>query len=122
MPGYWVWAKIISNLAAIGYDSNNMHLAAYDWRLSYSNLEKRDLYFSRLKSSIELAYQSITSSAADDDVDEFSKKVVVITHSMGSTVFFYFLQWVQSEDGGRGGADWPDKYLARWINIGGPSK
>lgn len=45
--------KIIQNLAALNYDTNNLELAAYDWRLSYVNLEIRDNYFSRLKSGIE---------------------------------------------------------------------
>ena len=31
--GYWVWSKLIENLADIGYDPSNMHMAAYDWRL-----------------------------------------------------------------------------------------
>ena len=31
--GYWVWSKMIENLADIGYDPSNMHMAAYDWRL-----------------------------------------------------------------------------------------
>ncbi|GJJ11891.1 hypothetical protein Clacol_006129 [Clathrus columnatus] len=46
-------AKIIENLAALGYDTDMLHLAGYDWRLSYYNLEVRDGYFSRLKSTIE---------------------------------------------------------------------
>lgn len=53
MQGYWIWSKIVENLAVVGYDTNNMILAAYDWRLSYWNLEERDGYFSRLKASIE---------------------------------------------------------------------
>ena len=51
--------KIIENLAAVGYDSNNMHLAAYDWRLSYPNLEKRDGYFSKLKFNFEYEFRII---------------------------------------------------------------
>ena len=47
-------AKIIENLAPLNYDSNNLELAAYDWRLSYYNLETRDAYFSTLKSKIEM--------------------------------------------------------------------
>ena len=46
-------------MAALNYDTNNLELAAYDWRLSYRNLEIRDGYFSRLKDAIEsykLAY------------------------------------------------------------------
>lgn len=34
IQGYWVWQRIIENLAGIGYDTNMMELAAYDWRLS----------------------------------------------------------------------------------------
>ncbi|KAI9574076.1 phospholipid diacylglycerol acyltransferase [Boletus coccyginus] len=53
MTGYWIWAKIIENLAVVDYDTNNLYLAAYDWRLSMWNLEERDGYFSKLKLMIE---------------------------------------------------------------------
>ncbi|KAL0568627.1 phospholipid:diacylglycerol acyltransferase [Marasmius crinis-equi] len=53
IQGYWIWSKIVENLAAVNYDTNNLHLAPYDWRLSYYNLEERDGYFSKLKSTIE---------------------------------------------------------------------
>ena len=46
-------SKIIENLAVVGYDTNNLHLAPYDWRLSYYNLEERDGYFSKLRATIE---------------------------------------------------------------------
>jgi hypothetical protein len=46
-------SKIVENLAVLNYDTNNLHLAPYDWRLSYWNLEERDGYFSRLKTTIE---------------------------------------------------------------------
>jgi phospholipid:diacylglycerol acyltransferase len=49
-----------------------MHLAAYDWRLSFPDLERRDRYFSKLKSTIELAVRSE------------GKKAVAVAHSMGS--------------------------------------
>ncbi|PIL36292.1 hypothetical protein GSI_01955 [Ganoderma sinense ZZ0214-1] len=51
--GYWLWSKIVENLAVVGYDTNNLHLAPYDWRLSFFNLEERDGYFSRLRATIE---------------------------------------------------------------------
>jgi hypothetical protein len=38
-PGYFVWAVLIENLAKIGYEGKNMHMAAYDWRLSFQNTE-----------------------------------------------------------------------------------
>lgn len=53
VQGFWIWSKIVENLAVVGYDTNNLFLAAYDWRLSYWNLEERDGYFSRMKASIE---------------------------------------------------------------------
>jgi len=46
-------SKIIENLAVVNYDTNNLYLAPYDWRLSLWNLEERDGYFSKLKSIIE---------------------------------------------------------------------
>ncbi|KAI0820956.1 LACT-domain-containing protein [Irpex lacteus] len=54
MRGYWLWQKVVENLAVVGYDStNNLGMASYDWRLSFGNLEVRDGYFSRLKGVIE---------------------------------------------------------------------
>ncbi|KAI8637676.1 Lecithin:cholesterol acyltransferase-domain-containing protein [Parasitella parasitica] len=108
VTGYWIWAKIIENLAYIGYDNNNMHLASYDWRLSFSNLEIRDQYFSKLQSMIEISKKSSGVSA------------VIVTHSMGSSMFPYFLRWVQSPEGGNGGNDWTEKHIASFVNIAGP--
>jgi phospholipid:diacylglycerol acyltransferase len=107
VTGYWIWNKILENLATIGYDPQNAFTAAYDWRLSYSNLEVRDQYFSRLKSYIELAYKIE------------NRKVVLVSHSMGSQVLFYFLKWVESDLGGRGGPKWVNDYVDSWINISG---
>jgi phospholipid:diacylglycerol acyltransferase len=107
ITGYWIWNKIFENLASIGYDPTNSFTAAYDWRLSYANLEVRDQYFTRLKSYIETA----TSTS--------NKKVVLVSHSMGSQVLFYFFHWVASMKGGRGGDDWVERHVDSWINISG---
>ncbi|MCJ1285082.1 hypothetical protein MMC26_004420 [Xylographa opegraphella] len=123
ITGYWIWNKILENLATIGYDpvrvritccwedthdlKLNSFTAAYDWRLSYINLEKRDRYFTRLKSYIELAL-------ATSDT-----KVVLVSHSMGSQVLYFFFQWVEAEGHGNGGPDWVDKHVDSWINISG---
>ncbi|KAK2015364.1 Lecithin:cholesterol acyltransferase [Colletotrichum eremochloae] len=107
ITGYWIWNKIFENLASIGYDPTNSFTAAYDWRLAYPNLETRDQYFSRLKSYIETAH-------------EFSgKKAVLVSHSMGGQVLFYFFHWVASESGGRGGDDWVEQHVEAWINVSG---
>ena len=107
ITGYWIWNKIIENLATIGYDATNSYTAAYDWRLSYPHLEVRDHYFTRLKSHIEMA------------VSIQQRKVVLTSHSMGSQVLFYFFHWVASDQGGRGGDDWVEKHVDSWINVSG---
>jgi phospholipid:diacylglycerol acyltransferase len=107
ITGYWIWNKILENLATIGYDPTNAFTAAYDWRLSYNNLEKRDQYFTRLKSYIEVA------------VHNSNKKVVLISHSMGSQVLYYFFSWVEAEGYGGGGSSWVDTHVEAWINISG---
>lgn len=107
ITGYWIWSKILENLATIGYDPTNSYTAAYDWRLSYANLEVRDHYFSRLKMYIEMGYKTS------------GKKVVMVSHSMGSQVLFYFFHWVAAEEGGKGGDDWVENYIDSWINISG---
>jgi phospholipid:diacylglycerol acyltransferase len=107
ITGYWIWNKIFENLASIGYDPTNAFTAAYDWRLSYSNLEIRDRYFTRIKSYIEVSVQTSGTKAA------------LVSHSMGSQVLFYFFHWVASESGGRGGDDWVEKHIDSWINISG---
>ncbi|CEQ38692.1 SPOSA6832_00160 [Sporobolomyces salmonicolor] len=82
MPGYWIWQKVIENLAVLNYDHDDLLLAAYDWRLAYYNLEVRDRYFSRLKAAIEFNLA----------INE--KKTVLVSHSMGSSVILWFFKCV----------------------------
>lgn len=107
ITGYWIWNKILENLATIGYDPTNAFTASYDWRLSYGNLEYRDQYFTRLKSYIEVAH--MTSG----------KKAVLVSHSMGSQVLFYFMKWVEHKHHGKGGSRWVNDHIDSWINISG---
>jgi phospholipid:diacylglycerol acyltransferase len=107
ITGYWIWNKILENLATIGYDPTNAFTAAYDWRMTYMNYEKRDQYFTRLKAHIEIA------------VRVSNKKVVLLSHSMGSQVLYYFLHWVEAEGYGNGGPQWVEDYIDSWINISG---
>ena len=103
ITGYWIWNKILENLATLGYDPGNSYTAAYDWRLSYRNLEVRDQYYSRLQLHCELALKTS------------GQKVTMISHSMGSQVLFYFLHWVEAN----AGAGWVDRHIDSWINISG---
>lgn len=107
ITGYWIWNKILENMASLGYDPTNSFTAAYDWRLSYPNLETRDQYFTRLQSYIEMAHRTE------------GKKVVLVSHSMGSQVLFYFFHWVASPLGGNGGDGWVETHVEAWINISG---
>lgn len=109
ITGYWIWNKIIENLGAIGYEPNNMVTASYDWRLAYLDLEKRDRYFTKFKQQIEL-YHDLTGN-----------KTVLVGHSMGSQIIFYFLQWVEAmgPDYGNGGSGWVNKYIESFVNVAG---
>ncbi|KAG1721421.1 Lecithin:cholesterol acyltransferase-domain-containing protein [Suillus lakei] len=107
MTGYWLWSKIVENLAVVNYDTNNLHLAPYDWRLSMWNLEERDGYFSKLKSTIE-GFKK-----------RQGKKTVIAAHSMGSTVMLYFFKWVESPEHGGGGSDWVENHIESYITIAG---
>ncbi|KAJ2450885.1 phospholipid:diacylglycerol acyltransferase [Coemansia sp. RSA 2336] len=108
ITGYWIWGKAIENLAVLGYDSNDMSLAAYDWRLSYYDLERRDQYFSHLKSRIEISQRA-------------GKKTVLVAHSMGSQVVQYFIKWVESSAGGNGGPRWVNDHIEAIVNLAGSS-
>lgn len=109
ITGYWIWNKILENLSVIGGDPNTMFTAAYDWRLSFANLENRDGYFSRLKMHIESARKNK------------GKKVIIVSHSMGSQVFYYFMKWVamQGEGFGNAGPNWVNDHIHTWINVSG---
>ncbi|KAJ1677814.1 phospholipid:diacylglycerol acyltransferase, partial [Spiromyces aspiralis] len=108
IPKYWIWAKLIENLAEIGYDSNNMYFASFDWRLSYANMEKRDGMLSRLKLQVE----HLTKMTGE--------KAVIVCHSMGANVFEYFMHWVESPAGANAGEDWVSKHIEAVVNIAGP--
>ncbi|KAH3744198.1 Lecithin:cholesterol/phospholipid:diacylglycerol acyltransferase [Pelomyxa schiedti] len=109
VPGYWVWAPLIEHLATVGYDTNTMFMFAYDWRLHFENVEKRDHGFSRLKSEVEML-----QSTNEDH------KVVLITHSMGANILLHFLKWVESPLGGRGGPTWVNDHVQSVVAIGPP--
>ncbi len=113
LPGFWVWARIIENLAEIGYDNNNLQMASYDWRLNIAFLEKRDHYLTKLKGQIEMLKKTN------------DKKIVIITHSLGACVWHFFMKWVESsiEDsevkGGNGGRNWISDHIESVVHIGG---
>lgn len=107
VAGYWIWNKILQNLAVIGYGPENMISAGYDWRLAYRDLERRDAYFTKLKLNIE-ATMHLTG-----------EKSYLVGHSMGLQVILFFMKWVEAEGHGNGGPTWCHDHLAGFINISG---
>ena len=108
LGNYWVWARIVENLIELDYDSNDIEAGVYDWRLAHEDLEKRDGYFTYLKSLIE------------NKVRHTKLKIVVMTHSMGGLVWYNFIKWVESPLGGNGGDGWVSDHLNSIVNIGVP--
>lgn len=100
--GFWVWAKLILNLADIGYDPNTMHIASYDWRLDAETAERRDKYFSKLRAHIEASFDG-------------SHRYVLVGHSYGSSIIQEFLLWADKKDAG-----WTSVHIDSIFSIAGP--
>ena len=44
----------------------------------------------------------------------------LLIYTLGSSMFPYFLRWVQDPNGGNGGDDWTERHIASFVNIAGP--
>lgn len=111
LTAYWVWNKLVDNLAAIGYDGSNMSMESYDWRLAFPRLEERDGFFTKLKHKVEAMHKTT------------GEKVVMASHSMGTNVIIYFFAWVTTPEhlgGGGAGKNWVEEHVHTTINIAGP--
>ena len=84
-PGIWVLGRIIENLAQVGYDSNTMYMAAYDWRVDLVEQERRDKYYTKLKALIETVKKST------------GRKIALVAHSHGGLVIHHFMKWVEAD-------------------------
>jgi phospholipid:diacylglycerol acyltransferase len=118
LGNYWVFGKILENLADVGYNPSNMVVEPYDWRCAFPVLEERDGYLTKLRYKIESMVVNKVSSASGPRL-----KVVLTSHSMGALLVNYFFQWVTTDTslgGGGGGADWVDRHIEAYINIAGP--
>lgn len=100
--GFWVWAKMILNLADIGYDPNSMHIASYDWRLDAETAEQRDRYFSKLRALMEVSFNGVD-------------RYVLVGHSYGSVMIQEFLLWADRKQPG-----WTGMFVDSIFNIAGP--
>uniref|UniRef100_A0A7S3LIG2 Phospholipid:diacylglycerol acyltransferase n=1 Tax=Amphora coffeiformis TaxID=265554 RepID=A0A7S3LIG2_9STRA len=110
MANYWVFAKIIENLADLGYSPSNMAVETYDWRLGFQAVEKRDGTLTSIKNRIELLHKI------------HGRKVVLTSHSMGVLLVHHFFAWVTTDEengGGGGGYDWVDRHIHAYANVAG---
>ncbi|KAK9265856.1 hypothetical protein L1049_027089 [Liquidambar formosana] len=113
-PGYItgplssVWKEWIKWCIEFGIEANAILAAPYDWRLSASMLEERDLYFHKLKLTFETALKHRGGPS------------LVFAHSLGNNVFRYFLEWLKLEIAPKQYIQWLDEHIHAYFAVGSP--
>ncbi|XP_034691382.1 phospholipid--sterol O-acyltransferase isoform X2 [Vitis riparia] len=113
-PGYItgplssVWKEWIKWCIEFGIEPNAILAAPYDWRLSASKLEERDLYFHQLKITFETALKLRGGPS------------IVFAHSLGNNVFRYFLEWLKLEIPPKKYIQWLDEHIHAYFAVGAP--
>ncbi|KAH9287967.1 hypothetical protein KI387_032084, partial [Taxus chinensis] len=113
-PGYItgplssVWREWVQWCVEFGIEANAILAVPYDWRLSASMLEERDLYFHKLKLTFETALKLRGGPS------------LVFAHSMGNNVFRYFLEWLKLEIAPRLYNQWLDDHIYAYFAVGAP--
>lgn len=113
-PGYItgplssVWKEWVKWCIEFGIEANSIIAAPYDWRLSPSKLEERDLYFHKLKLTFETALKLRGGPA------------LVLAHSLGNNVFRYFLEWLKLEIPPKQYIQWLDEHILAYFAVGSP--
>ncbi|XP_074279029.1 phospholipid--sterol O-acyltransferase isoform X1 [Silene latifolia] len=113
-PGYItgplssVWKEWVKWCIEFGIEANAIIAVPYDWRLSPSKLEERDLYFHKLKLTFETAHKLRGGPS------------VVFAHSLGNNVFRYFLEWLKLEIAPKEYMNWLDKHIHAYFAVGAP--
>ncbi|KAJ7506226.1 Lecithin:cholesterol/phospholipid:diacylglycerol acyltransferase [Mycena galericulata] len=103
-------SKIVENLAVVNYDTNNLHLAPYDWRLSYYNLEERDRRRQKRKTAI--AAHSMGATVVLVCALLFSLKQLLVQ-------LLYLFKWVESPEHRGDGPDCVENHIEAYISIDG---
>lgn len=70
----YIWSELVNRLFQLGYDDLSLAIYPYDWRLSLSELECRDKFFSRIRMMVEMM------------VKLNKRKAVLLCHSMGGLI------------------------------------
>lgn len=113
-PGYItgplssVWKEWIKWCIEFGIEPNAILAVPYDWRLSASKLEERDLYFHQLKITFETALKLRGGPS------------IVFAHSLGNNVFRYFLEWLKLEIPPKKYIQWLDEHIHAYFAVGAP--
>ncbi|KAJ6680809.1 hypothetical protein OIU79_020326 [Salix purpurea] len=113
-PGYItgplssVWKDWVKWCIEFGIEPNAIIAVPYDWRLSPSMLEERDLYFHRLKLTFETALKLRGGPS------------IVFAHSLGNHVFRYFLEWLKLEIAPKHYNQWLDEHIHAYFAVGAP--
>lgn len=107
-PGTSIFSSLIKFLAnEHAYDSNNLIGMPYDWRLAPTQLQQRDLFFTTMKFRLETAYKMHGLPA------------IVVTHSMGTNLFMYFIEWIKLNDK-KQWRIWLRKHVGGFIGFAAP--
>ncbi|XP_027352565.1 phospholipid--sterol O-acyltransferase isoform X2 [Abrus precatorius] len=113
-PGYItgplssVWKEWIKWCIEFGIEANAIIAVPYDWRLAPSMLEKRDLYFHKLKLTFETAFKLRGGPS------------LVFAHSLGNHVFRYFLEWLKLQIPPKHYIKWLDQHIHAYFAVGPP--
>ncbi|CAJ2632937.1 unnamed protein product [Trifolium pratense] len=113
-PGYItgplssVWKEWIKWCIEFGIEANAIIAVPYDWRLSPSMLEERDLYFHKLKLTFETAFKLRGGPS------------LVFAHSLGNNVFRYFLEWLKLEIAPKHYIEWLDQHIHAYFAVAAP--
>jgi len=113
-PGYitgplsTVWKEWLKWCVEFGIEANAIVAVPYDWRLSPTKLEERDLYFHKLKLTFETALKLRGGPS------------IVFAHSMGNNVFRYFLEWLRLEIAPKHYLKWLDQHIHAYFAVGAP--
>ncbi|XP_047308501.1 phospholipid--sterol O-acyltransferase [Impatiens glandulifera] len=113
-PGYItgplssVWKEWIKWCIEFGIEANAIIAVPYDWRLPPSKLEERDLYFHKLKLTLETALKLRGGPS------------IIFAHSLGNNVFRYFLEWLKLEIAPKHYIPWLDDHIHAYFAVGSP--
>ncbi|CAM6094433.1 unnamed protein product [Calypogeia fissa] len=107
-PASSVWREWVNWCVEFGIEADAIIAVPYDWRLSGSILEKRDLYFHRLKITFETTRKLKGGPS------------IVFAHSLGNNVFRYFLEWLKLEVAPKDYLQWLDDHVHAYYAVGAP--